>query len=93
MIDITGKKNAIDVKDEYQKALDYTHKQVEDKKKWLHGMNHKLKDNLALAQKYKKNIVADNEEKIQSYNSLNNLLKQESNFEKEMMKLSKKGRQ
>lgn len=31
MVDITGKKDAIAIKEEYQKALDYTHEGVKRK--------------------------------------------------------------
>lgn len=92
MIDITGKKDAIAIKEEYQKALDHTYNQVKSKVKWLYGMNHKLKDNLAAVQKYKKDILADQEEKLGLYATLNNLLVKETSFEKEMLKESKKGR-
>ncbi len=92
MIDITGKKDAIAIKEEYQKALDYVHRQIEKKIKWLYRMNHKLKDNLALVQKYKKDIVADEEEKLQLYATLNNLLVKETNFEKEMLRTFQKGK-
>jgi len=93
MIDtITGKGNAIVIKEEYQKALDYAHNKVKDKVKWLYSMNHKLKDNLALIQKYKKDIVVDQEEREDLYKTLNNLLLKETNFEKEMLKTSQKGK-
>lgn len=92
MIDITGKDGAIAIKERYQKALDYTHEQVNKKVEWLYGMNHKLKDNLALVQKYKKDIIADEEEKAELYATLNNLLIKETNFEKEMLKTSQKGK-
>ncbi len=92
MIDITGKQDAIAIKEEYQKALNYTHEEVKKKVEWLYGMNHKLKDNLALAQKYKKDLVADEEAKDKEYANLNNLLIKETNFEKEMLKTSQKGK-
>ncbi len=92
MIDITGKQDAIAIKEEYQKALDYTHEEIDKKVKWLYGMNHKLKDNLAATQKYKKNILSDEEGRGRLYTELNNLLNKETNFEKEMMKTSQKGR-
>lgn len=92
MIDITGKQDAIAIKEEYQKALDYSHERVKNKVDWLYGMNHKLKDNLAGAQKFKKDILTDEDEKIKLYNSLNNLLNKETNFEKEMMNLSQRGK-
>jgi len=92
MVDITGKKEAIDTRDEYQDALDHTHEEVKQKVKWLYGMNHKLKDNLALVQKYKKDLIADDEEKAELYATLNNLLIKETDFEKEMLKTSQKGK-
>ena len=92
MLDVTGKKDAIAIKKEYQNALNYTYEGIKNKVKWLHGMNHKLKDNLASVQKYKKDIIADEEEKVEQYKTLNNLLVKETNFEKEMMNISKKGR-
>ena len=90
MIDITGKQDAIFIKEEYQKALDYTHDQVKKKIKWLYGMNHKLKGNLSLIQKYKKDIIAHKEEKLDSYENLSNILSKEANFEKELFKIYNK---
>lgn len=55
-------------------------------------MNHKLKDSLALVQKYKKDIISDEEEKAELYTTLNNLLVKETDFEKEMLKTSQKGK-
>ena len=43
MVDITGKQSAIEIKEEYQKALDYTHEQVRKQIGVLYDMNHKLK--------------------------------------------------
>ncbi|MBN1175070.1 hypothetical protein JXA48_00345 [Candidatus Woesearchaeota archaeon] len=92
MVDITGKKDAIAIKEEYQQALNRTHEEVKSKVKWLYGMNHKLKDNMALIHKYKNDLKADEEEKSELYVSLNNLLVKETNFEKEMLKTSQKGK-
>jgi len=91
-IDVTGKKDAIAVKAEYQKALDYAHEKIRSNVKHLYEMNHKLKYALADAQKFKKNITADEEEKIELYTELNNLLKRETDFEKTMMQTSQKGK-
>ena len=91
MVDITGKKDAMAIKERYQEALDQFHESIKSKIDWLYGMNHKLKDNLAAVQKHKKNIIADEEEKIKLYSSLNNLLSKETDFEKTMMKTSRKG--
>lgn len=92
MVDITGKQDAIKMKEEYQKVLNQMHGAIKHKIDWLYSMNHKLKDNLAAVQKYKKHIVVDEDEKKELYNSLYNLLKDEKNFEKEMMKLSQKNK-
>jgi len=92
MVDITGKKDAIGIKERYQSALNQFHGAIKTKVDWLYGMNHKLKDNLSLVQKYKKDIVADEEEKSGLYATLNNLLVKETNFEKEMLKTSQGGK-
>jgi hypothetical protein len=91
-MDIIGKKDVLKIKEKYQKALDYTHNSIRKKVKWLYGMNHKLKDNLALVQRYKKDIVSDQEERDSLYTSLNNLLIKETDFEKEMLKEANKNR-
>ncbi|HOW29509.1 MAG TPA: LemA family protein [archaeon] len=90
MVDITGKKDAMAIKEEYQNALNYAHEDVKKKVSWLFMMNHKLKDNLAAIQKLKKDIIADEDEKHALYTNLFNLLKDEKNFEKEMLVTSKK---
>ncbi len=81
MIDIFRKKDAIAIKEEYQEALNYTHRKIDNKVKWIYMMNHKLKDNFALIIKYKKDIVADEEEREGAYNALGNLLKNEKGHE------------
>jgi len=86
------KQDAINKRNEYQDALDYSDKGVKNIVKHLHGMNHKLKGFHADTKKYKKNLEADEEEKIELYASLNNMLLKETNFEKEMMKTSQKGK-
>lgn len=91
-MDITGKQDAIAIKEEYQKALDYTHESVRKQIGVLYDMNHKLKWGLSEIQKFKKDIVADEEERSRLYAELNNLLNKETNFEKEMMITSQKGR-
>lgn len=92
MVDLTGKQDAIAIKEEYQKALDYAHEKVKSNVKHLYEMNHKLKYAKAGAKKFKDNMVADEEEKNKLYESLGNLLNKETNFEKEMMGLSQKGK-
>ena len=55
-------------------------------------MNHKLKWGLSQIQKFKKDILADEEAKIKEYSSLGNLLDKETNFEKSMLDKSRAGR-
>lgn len=92
MVDVTGKQDAIAIKEEYQKALDYAHEKVKSNIKHLYEMNHKLKYAKADAKKFKDDMVADEEEKAKLYESLGNLLNKETDFEKEMMKTSQKGK-
>ena len=92
MIDITGKKDAIAIKEEYQKALDYQHDVIRKQIGVLHNMNNKLKWGLSQIQKFKKDILADEEQKIKEYSSLGNLLDKETNFEKSMLDKSRAGR-
>jgi hypothetical protein len=92
MVDLTGKKDAIAIKEEYQKALDYAHEKVKRNVKHLYEMNHKLKYAKADAKKFKDNLVADEEEKVKLYESLGNLLSKETDFEKTMMKISQNGK-
>lgn len=92
MVDITGKQDAIAIKEEYQKALDYAYEKVKSNVKHLYEMNHKLKYAKADAKKFKDNMVADEEEKAKLYESLGNLLNKETDFEKTMMGVSQKGK-
>ncbi len=92
MVDITGKQDAIAIKEEYQKALDYAHEKVKRNVKHLYEMNHKLKYAKADAKKFKDNMVADEGEKAKLYDSLGNLLNKETDFEKTMLNLSQKGK-
>ena len=89
---ISRKQDAINKKKEFQDALDFSHEGVRGMVKHLHEMNHKLKGFHANAKKYKKNLEADEEEKVSLYNNLNNMLLKETSFEKEMMKTSQKGK-
>jgi hypothetical protein len=92
MVDLTGKKDAIVIKEEYQRALDYSHEKVKSNVKHLYEMNHKLKYAKADAKKFKDNLVADEEEKSKLYESLGNLLNKETDFEKTMMGISQKSK-
>ena len=92
MVDVTGKQDAIAIKEEYQKALDYAHDKVKSNVKHLYEMNHKLKYAKADAKKFKDNMIADEEEKAKLYESLGNLLTKETDFEKTMMGISQRGK-
>ncbi len=92
MIDLTGKQDAIETKTNLQNVTDHWHHKVKKKVDWMYGMNHKLKDNLALVQKYKKDIVADEEERASLYQNLGNLLSKEEMLEDKMWKTTQKGR-
>jgi len=89
MIDITGKKDAISIKEEYQKALDYSHEKISNKVSFLYKMNHKLKENLALVQQYKKDIISHEEERKSLYRNLEELLNKEKVHEKDMWSVTK----
>lgn len=91
MVSLTGKENAIYIREEYQDALDCTHKEVENKIHWLYKMNHKLKYYLSQIQKYKKDIVSCEEERKSSYETLINILESETNFEGKMWGITQKG--
>ena len=92
MMDLTGKQNALEEKEELQRVTDHWHHKVKKKISWMYGMNHKLKDNLALVQKYKKYIIADEEERAGLYQNLGNLLSKEEMLEDKMWKTTQKGR-
>jgi len=64
--------------------LDYSHGAVWDKVNWLYKMNHKLKDNLALIQRYKKDIISHEEERKSLYEKLGEMLDKETNHEFKM---------
>lgn len=81
MVDITGRKDAIAVRWEYQQALDWAHEKVKKKVHFLYKMNHKLKYGMSDIQKYKKDIIANEQERETAYESLGNLLKNEKGHE------------
>jgi hypothetical protein len=81
MVDLTGRKSAVYIKKEYQEALDWAHGKVKKQIGHLHGMNHKFRDAMSDIQKYKKDIVADIEEREGAYSALGNLLKNEQGHE------------
>lgn len=92
MIDITGKKDAEFLKERYQQKLNQQHKVIKDKRDFFYKMNHKLKAALGEIQRLASDMEADQEERSDLYNSLQNLLTKETNFEEKMLKTSQKGK-
>lgn len=92
MVDITGKKDAVAIKERYQREINVAAGRVKKKRDWLRMMNHKLKNAMSDIGRLRKDILADEDERRKLYSSLQNLLKEETNFEKEMWKTTQKGR-
>ncbi|MFA5333678.1 MAG: LemA family protein [Candidatus Nanoarchaeia archaeon] len=92
MMDITGKKDAMYLKKRYQEKLNQQHKVIGDKRHFVYKMNHKLKSALGDIQKFASDIEANQEERANLYNSLQNMLSKETDFEEKMLKLSQKGK-
>ncbi len=92
MVDLTGKKDALYLKQRYQHKLNQQHGVVKDKRDFFYKMNHKLKGALAEIQRLASDMDADQEERADLYKSLQNLLTKETNFEESMLKTSQKGR-
>ncbi len=92
MVDITGKKDAMHIKQEYQNALNHSHKELKKQVGLMYKINHKIKYAINDALKYKRDIEASLEEKHELYKSLFNLLKDEKGFEGLMMDKAQKGK-
>ena len=59
MVDLTGRKDAIAIRDRYQRRADEVHHTIREKVEWLYKMNHKLKYAMADASRLTKDIRAD----------------------------------
>lgn len=81
MVDILRKEDAKKIKEHYQQVLDWAHEKVKKQVYHLYKMNHKLKNGMSNVQKYKKDIVADEEERGGAYEALGDLLKKEEGHE------------
>jgi len=92
MIDITGKKDAMFLKERYQSKLNYQQGAIKNKRDFFYKMNHKLKNALGEIQRFTSDLDADSEERSDLYNSLQNLLTKETTFEEKMLKTLQKGR-
>ena len=80
MIDITGKKDAVEIKKRYQYEVDKSIDIVRKKVKWLYMMNHKLKGARGEIEKRKRNIEANEEKRLSLYSALYDLLMRETSF-------------
>ena len=92
MVDLTGRKDAKNIKERYQHEINQAHGRVKSKVEWLYKMNHKLKWAMSETERLGKDIVANEEERKKLYESLSNLLKEETNFEEKMWKTTQKGK-
>jgi hypothetical protein len=92
MVDLTGKQDAKFLKGKYQHKLNQQHKVIKDKRDFFYKMNHKLKAAMGEIQRLTSDMEADQEERSDLYNNLQNLLTKETKFEESMLKTSQKGR-
>jgi len=92
MIDITGRKDAIYLKERYQNKLNEQHGVMKHKRDFFYKMNHKLKGALGEIQRLASDMEADNEERSDLFSSLQNMLTKETDFEVKMLKTSQKGK-
>ena len=91
-MDLTGKNDAIFVKERYQNAINEAHRVVKKKVEFLYKMNHKLKWPMSEIERLKKDMNADKEERSDLFSSLQNLLTKETNFEEKMWGTTQKGK-
>lgn len=89
---ITGKNDAKYLKERFQQKLNQQHGVIKDKRDFFYKMNHKLKAALGEIQRLASNLEADQEERTDLYNSLQNLLTKETDFEQKMLKTSQEGK-
>lgn len=83
---ITGKKDAILLKNQYQTELDNANASFVNMVHYLYSKTDKLTGAFNRAQGSKQNISAHESEKNELYTSLNNLLKKETDYESGMWK-------
>jgi len=89
---ITGRTDAVNFKNKYQKELDNTWDGIVTFIHKLEELNRQLKYLYAKIPAAKKNIDAHEEEKDELFTSLHNLLKKETDFEERMWKTTQKNR-
>lgn len=89
---ITGKDDAMFLKNQYQGILDERLDEIHEYTKYLEVKSGELKDVWAKIPAVKKNIEAHEKERAQLYSSLENILTKETDFEHKMWETTQKGR-
>ncbi len=89
---LTGRPEAIWVRNKYQTELDNSHSAVVNMVHYCEEKNEELKSAYNFAQGIKRNIDAHMSERASAFDSLNNLLNKETKFEEGMWKTTQKGR-
>lgn len=89
---ISGRKDAIFLRNKYQTELDNAHASIVNMVHRIEESNARLKEQYNYAQSVKRNIEAHEEERNSLYETLENLLKRETDFESKMWKDTQKGR-
>lgn len=85
MVDVTGRKDAVNIKKKYQRDINQAYVRIGNKVKFLYKMNHKLKTAMSDLKRLERDITVDIEEKSDLVEELSNLLDREHIFEKEQL--------
>ncbi len=89
---VSGRNNAIFIKNEYQLELDNTFKAIVDTVHYIQTKNKELKEVYSKIPSVKYNIEAHQIEKAGLYTNLGNVLKKETDFEEKMWKTTQQGK-
>ncbi len=89
---ISGKPDAIFLRNKYQTELDNAHASIVNMVHYIEDENKELKEVYNRAQGLKRDIEAHEKERANLYDSLGNLLNKETDFEKKMWETTQKGR-
>lgn len=82
-MDITGKRDAINIREKYQKTLDSAYSVIVSKVEFLYGMNHKLKWAMSEIFRLEKDTVVNIDEKSELIRELSSILERENLLIKE----------
>lgn len=89
---ISGRPDAIFLRNRYQKEIDNTYAGVVNAVHFLEEKNDELKQIFNKSQSFKHDIEAHEKERANLFNSLGNVLNKETDFEKKMWETTQKGR-